>query len=32
MHYLIEDKTKNIANETKVLASFSAALVKEETI
>ena len=32
MHYLIEDNTKNTANETKVLVSFSVALVKERAI
>ena len=32
MHYLIEDNTKDTANETKVLVSFSAALAKERTI
>ena len=32
MHYLIRDNTKDTVNETKVLASFSAALVKGGTI
>ena len=32
MHCFIEDNTKDTANETKVLASFSTALVKEGTI
>ena len=32
MHYLIEDNTKDTTNETKVLVSFSIALIKEGTI
>ena len=32
MHCLIEDNTKKIVNEAKVLVSFSIALIKQETI
>ena len=32
MYCFIEDNTKDTANETKVLVSFFAALVKEKTI